>query len=187
MAALSRDIRISEEFVDLAIPDRLLSFNPLGQIPTLILDDGCSLFDSQTIMLYLDECHAGPRLFPWDRRAHVLTQMSLCDGVMEATLQRRLERLRPPEQQSMTLMRKLEQRIGRGLAAMDEFSLTHIHEPTLLATDIAVLAALGYVDFRYTREWRSDCPHLTQWYAANAARSLALATAPTRTAPVAAG
>ncbi len=45
--------------------------NPLSKIPTLILDDGTSLYDSRAICEYLDSLHDGPKLFPpaplrWD-------------------------------------------------------------------------------------------------------------------------
>src|SRR5579875_1472948 len=38
--------------------------NPIGKVPTLILDDGTALFDSPVICEYLDSLHAGERLFP---------------------------------------------------------------------------------------------------------------------------
>jgi glutathione S-transferase len=183
MAALSRQIDVTEQFVDLNMLEQILPFNPLGQIPVLALPDGSSLYDSQTIMIHLDECHGGPRLFPADRRAAVLTTASLCDGLMEATLQRRLETRRPKPQQSAELIAKLEQRIRRGMAALEECVLTPAVEDALLASDIAAIAALGYCDFRYTEDWRAYCPRLSAWYAAHAGRALARATAPTRTAP----
>ena len=43
-----------------------LRINPLGVIPTLILDDGRSLYESGTICEYLDEAHPDPPLRPTD-------------------------------------------------------------------------------------------------------------------------
>jgi glutathione S-transferase len=180
MAALSRQINATEEFVDLNRPEQILPFNPLGQIPVLVLPDGRSLYDSQTIMLHLDDCHGGPRLFPQDRRAEILTGVSLCDGVMEATLQRLLETRKPAQRQSAEFIAKLEQRIHRGLAALEQLCLSPAAEDALPASDLAAIAALGYCDFRYTVEWRADCPRLAAWYATNAELALARATAPTR-------
>src|SRR5947208_15226804 len=42
----------------------LLDDNPLGKIPTLMLDDGSALYDSGVICEYLDSLHQGARLFP---------------------------------------------------------------------------------------------------------------------------
>jgi glutathione S-transferase len=187
MAALSRQIAITEVFVDLNRLEQILPFNPLGQIPVLVLQDGRALFDSQTIMIHLDECHAGPRLFPPHRRHEVLTAVSLCDGVMEAVLQRLLETRKPAPQQSAEFIVKLEQRIRRAVLAMDGLALTPPAEDALLASDIAAIAALGYCDFRHSREWRSDCPRLSEWYAASTDRALARATAPTRKVPASSG
>jgi glutathione S-transferase len=43
-----------------------LKINPLGVIPTLILDDGRSLYESGTICEYLDEAYPDPPLRPAD-------------------------------------------------------------------------------------------------------------------------
>ena len=43
-----------------------LRINPLGVIPTLILDDGRSLYESGTICEYLDEAYPDPPLRPAD-------------------------------------------------------------------------------------------------------------------------
>jgi glutathione S-transferase len=149
----------------------------------LVLQDGRSLYGSQTIMMHLDECHAGPRLFPAERRSEVLTVVSLCDGVMEAILQRLLETRKPSAQRSADFIAKLEQRIRRGITALEPLTLTPAIENILFASDIAAIAALGYCDFRYTQEWRAYCPQLSAWYSAGADRALARATAPTRKVP----
>ena len=38
--------------------------NPLMKVPTLVLDDGTALFDSQVICEYLDSLQSGKKLFP---------------------------------------------------------------------------------------------------------------------------
>jgi glutathione S-transferase len=183
MAVLSRQIAVTEEFVDLSKLEQILPFNVLGQIPVLVLPDGKSLYDSQTILIHLDECHGGARLFPAQRRGEVMTGVSLCDGVMEATLQRLLETRKPGPQQSAEFIAKLEQRIRRGAMALEELERGPSAADALSASDIATIAAMGYCDFRYTEEWRSYCPRLAAWYATNAELALARATAPTRKTP----
>src|SRR6188768_3328029 len=42
----------------------LMRENPLGKIPTLVLDDGTVIYDSPVIIEYLDTLHAGPKLYP---------------------------------------------------------------------------------------------------------------------------
>ena len=44
--------------------DALRAQNPLGKIPTLVLDDGQTLFDSRVILEYLDHLAGGGRIIP---------------------------------------------------------------------------------------------------------------------------
>jgi GST-like protein len=42
----------------------LLEVNPLGQVPTLVLDDGSALSESAAILIHLGAAHPGSRLLP---------------------------------------------------------------------------------------------------------------------------
>ena len=44
--------------------ERLLSLNPLGQVPTLVLDDGTVMTESAAILLYLNDLVPGAGLLP---------------------------------------------------------------------------------------------------------------------------
>ena len=44
--------------------DRLLSLNPLGQVPTLVLEDGTVMTESAAILLYLNDLAPEADLFP---------------------------------------------------------------------------------------------------------------------------
>ena len=67
---------------------RVPQHNPLGKIPTLVLDDGRSLYDSPVIVEYLDATGSGARLIPeaLDERIEVRRWEALADGVVEATV-----------------------------------------------------------------------------------------------------
>ncbi|MGF7162451.1 glutathione S-transferase [Rhodoligotrophos appendicifer] len=188
MAAIERSIPLSEEFVVLASSEALAKANPLRQIPVLVLDDGSALFDSMTIMTYLDTQHQGAALFPDDRKWSVMTRVSLCDGLMESVLLRVMEVRRPQNEQSPAFIAKLESRIDHALAALDHLLAERDpQDSTLLADDIAAICAMGYVDFRYGTEWREQYPKAAAWSAAYAERPSVVATAPTRTAPATSG
>jgi len=56
----------------------LMRENPLGKIPTLVLEDGTILYDSPVICEYLDTLHAGEKLFPaWPERLTALRRLAL--------------------------------------------------------------------------------------------------------------
>ena len=62
--------RVAIEVADISDPNETLrSQNPLGKIPTLLLDSGEALYDSRVIVEYLDALAGGGRLIPtgWAR------------------------------------------------------------------------------------------------------------------------
>ncbi len=65
------------------------SFNPLGKIPVLILDNNEALFDSAVICEYLDSISNRPKLFPTngEKRWEQLKLHALSDGIMDAVVQ----------------------------------------------------------------------------------------------------
>ena len=78
----------------------LLPFNPLSKVPTLITDDGMSLYDSPVICQYLDSVGAAPKLYPTPGPARwkALTQEALGDGILDATQPRRREIALPQDE-----------------------------------------------------------------------------------------
>ena len=58
--------------------------NPLGVVPSLVVDDGTPLFESLAIIEYLDETKPQPPLLPKDPRGRArvrgLAQIVACDG-----------------------------------------------------------------------------------------------------------
>src|SRR2546430_13319171 len=67
--------------------------NPLGKIPTLVLDDGTALYDSRVIVEFLDNASPISRLIPEDVRDRVAVRRweALADGVLDAGLLVRYE------------------------------------------------------------------------------------------------
>src|SRR3990170_801814 len=76
--------------------------NPLGKIPTLVLDDGTALYDSRVIVEFLDNASPISRLIPEDNRERVAVRRweALADGVLEAGVLVRMESLRPKKERS---------------------------------------------------------------------------------------
>jgi glutathione S-transferase len=185
VAAIERQIAMEEVFVPLDGTGPLDEWNPLRQIPTLVLDDGRAIYDSDVITEYLDTLHRGEPLIPASDRFSVLTRMTLGNGLTEATMLRRIETVRVPQEKSPAFITKMEQRIDRSLKALEAQAPRLSHGSSALRADqIAVGCALGYVDFRYVDTWRAQCPRLAEWYASLATRLSFTLTAPTRTAPV---
>jgi glutathione S-transferase len=147
-------------------PEALLPDNPLGKIPTLVLDDGTALFDSRVIAEYLDGLHDSPRMFPADPalRFRHLRWMSLADGLTDILLVWRNERLRPRAHWHTTLLEAFEIKARASLAQIE-------HEvPDMAAAPfgighVAMICLLGQMDFRFADSgWRMAFPALAAWY-----------------------
>lgn len=159
-------------------PGVLLPDNPLGKIPTLVLDDGTTLFDSRVICEYLDTLHSGPRLFPADpkQRIAALRLTALADGVTDILLMWRNERLRPDGTQSVPIMSSYEIKIRNSFAQLERDILQIAATPFAIG-HIALVCALGQMDFRFgDTRWREVHPRLVAWYDATRNRPSVQAT-----------
>ena len=185
LAALERGIPLTEEFVSLSDPGPFAEANPLVQIPALKAHDGQIYFDSDVIFQYLDTRHDGPRLIPSDDQFARMTRIHLANGVIEATLYRRMETVRPDGEKSASFIAHLEARIARGLARLETVT-GDAHDGPLDAEEITKLCALDYVDFRHPHDWRSTHPKLAAWLARVSERGTAEVSKPGRNDPVAA-
>lgn len=151
---------------DAAVADR----NPLGKVPTLILDDGTALFDSRVIVEFLDGVSPLARLIPDDNRERVAVRRweALADGVTDAGILIRYESLRPDNEQSPAWVAKQSARMHRGLVQMQsDLGEKHwcVGDRYTLA-DIAVGCCLGWLGFRKPAgiDWRTEYPGLARHY-----------------------
>jgi len=140
------------EVVDLAIDSRpVTAVNPLGKIPTLVLDDGTALYDSRVIVEFADAVSPLGRLIPDDHRdrAAVRRWEALADGMLDAALLIRQEDNRPQEQRNAAWVEKQLGKVERALTEVSRelAARSWCHERYSLA-DIALGSALGWLDFR---------------------------------------
>ena len=155
--------------------DSLRIQNPLGKIPTLILEDGRTIFDSAVILEYLDFLAGGDRLIPTGSdRFSVLTRAALADGIAEAAILKVYEqRWRDEASRSARWLDHQTGKISRGLAAF-EANPPQIDNAGVDA--IALGCALGYLDLRFGGGWRFERPGLVAWLDAFAAKVPAFET-----------
>jgi glutathione S-transferase len=125
--------------------------NPLGKVPTLVLDDGTVLFDSRVITEALDALYPVPRLIPVEPRLRAVVRHfeALADGICDVLIPVLQDSRRPPELRDAAYTQKLLGKVeasldyveplveGRALLG-DEFSLA----------DVALTCALGYINLR---------------------------------------
>lgn len=144
-------------------------YNPLGKVPTLVLDDGTSLYDSVVIVDYLDHKTPVARLIPQDNnhRAIVRRWEALADGVCDAAIAVVMEKRRVLEKQDETIIQRQMLKVERGLRAMsaDMGDAKWAAGDKFTLADIATGVALAYVELRMPElTWRETYPNLGRLY-----------------------
>ena len=156
--------------------------NPLGRVPTLLLDDGTAVFDSPVICEYLDSLNDGPVLIPRSdpgARMRVRRWEALADGIMDSAVVVRIESLRPADQRDPGTLALHGGAITRALAnaAGQLARRTWCEGDSLTLADLALVSALLYLDLRQPeRDWRALHPELVAWSTMMCARASVRAT-----------
>ena len=159
------------EVADVLPPENPVNaINPLGKVPTLVLDDGTALFDSRVIVEFLDGVSPLARLIPDDNRDRVAVRRweALADGALDAGLLMRYESLRPKKEQSAAWTHKQTGKLKRSLAmiAAELGDRPWCHGERYSLADIAVGCCLGWVEFRKPAgiDWRAEYSNLDRYY-----------------------
>jgi glutathione S-transferase len=144
------------------------TISPLRKLPALILDDGTVIVDSLTIVEYLDDLAGGGKLIPasgplrWQRRS----EHSILQGMLEAMLLCRYESfLRPENLRWQAWYDDQWDRAWHGFQMFEARPDTFTRP--LDVTQIALVCALGYADFRFPDcGWRNHFPKLKAFHEA---------------------
>jgi len=160
---LTGQIRI--EAADLgSATDSVRRQNPLGKIPTLVLEDGSTLFDSRVILEYLDHRAGGGKIIPQEPKARfaALRLQALADGMTDAQILIVYEgRWRPVEHHVQKWTDYQADKIKRGLTALEAEPPSL--DPIPNVGQIALACFLGHRDLRFAGDWRAAHPRLVTW------------------------
>lgn len=163
LKGLSGEIEGVTDDTNAALTKEIRGKNPLGKIPTLLLDDGTVVYDSHVICEYLDALKPEPKIFPADlkQRTKALTLAALADGIMEAAVLVSYEsRFRPEHMRVQEWVDRQQAKVDAGLKYLEA------NVPALGAQpnygDITLACGLGYLD-RQGGKWRAGHPKLVAW------------------------
>lgn len=149
----------------------LLPLNPVGRVPTLVLDDGTVLTETLLILAHLDRLHDSARLLPAD--AAGLAELGQAMGFMDGIAVWNRELRRPVHERSPAVL-ALEEVRARRVADSFDAAL-----PGNAMAQLALACAIGYCERRHTAwHWRDGRPALAGWFDATAATPLFQATLP---------
>lgn len=109
--------------------DAIRHYNPLGRVPTLVLDDGETLIESSVILDYLDECATPERALlpaagPERRRALKLIAIAI-GGAEKGVLQLYEQAFRPPEKRHAGWVARCRSQSDAALDELERDAATH--------------------------------------------------------------
>ena len=160
--------------------------NPLGKVPCLIMEGGEAVFDSRVIVEYLDTLSPVGKLIPASgrERAEVKTWEALADGLLDAAILARLEATWAGRTDAQRSPAWIERQMGKVTLALQAMERGLADKPYCAGThltlaDIAVVCAVGYLDFRFADfDWRSQQPQLHKLHDKLAQRASFVETRP---------
>ena len=106
-------IQLEEKIIKVQESEFLDNFNPLRKIPTLVINNNQTIIDSDNICRYVDEISSRETLFKKENYWQIMSTISVANGIMESVLERRMELIRPSNEQSKGFINKQEIRTFR--------------------------------------------------------------------------
>ncbi|MCV3269803.1 glutathione S-transferase [Roseobacter sinensis] len=157
----------------------LAASNPLAKLPSLVRDNGTTLYDSRVITAFLDDLYGGKMYRTGTARWETLTLEATGDGIMDCAVSMAYEmRLRPEEMQYGAWIEAQWEKVARAISVLNARWMSHLSGPMDMG-HISVACALSYVDFRHgARNWRAGHDALAKWHAEFDSRGSMGATKP---------
>ena len=161
ITAIFHKIQLEEKIIKVQESEFLDNFNPLRKIPTLIINNNQTIIDSDNICLYFDEISSIETLFKKENYWQIMSTISVANGIMESVLERRMELIRPSNEQSKGFINKQEIRTFRTINWLEKN--WDNYKKKISMDQIAIAVALEYTKFRFTDSWSKDCQKLNEW------------------------
>nr|WP_321980606.1 glutathione S-transferase N-terminal domain-containing protein [uncultured Cohaesibacter sp.] len=145
--------------------EQLLARNPLGKVPTLILENEVVLFDSRVIVEYLYHLKGQAAYLLQDTdKFQSQTTLALAAGLMDCTIAAGVEkRNHDLGSQNLQWIERQEGKVARTLEYLDKAPVSSKFTPLPTADQIFMASALGYLDFVVNENWKSSYPILAKW------------------------
>ncbi len=161
ITAIFHKIQLEEKIIKVQESEFLDNFNPLRKIPTLVINNNQTIIDSDNICLFFDEISSIETLFKKENYWQIMSTISVANGIMESVLERRMELIRPSNEQSKGFINKQEIRTFRTINWLEKN--WDNYQKKVSMDQIAIAVALEYTKFRFTDSWSKDCQKLNEW------------------------
>ena len=144
----------------------VIQFNPLGQVPCLLLPAGEVLTDSRSIAEYLDWLVPASSVAHINERLEVLRWQAIAEGIIDTSVKYRVEQIRPPALQWQDWFIRQKDILQRCFKALNQHLATHtwLANNQYSVADLTLQCALNFIDFRMGDwDWRAEFAHLKRF------------------------
>ena len=158
----------------------VLTVNPTGRVPTLELDGGTVLTESQLILNYINALSPGSRLLPCDGSdgRQTLAEMGQAWGLLDSIVAW-VRAQQPESQDTKATVERESARAIRVAAALEISVAKNGYSGRLNAAHIVLGAGLGLLEPRVpVWAWRGGHPRLSAWFDTVSARQSFRSTVP---------
>ncbi|MEJ8570480.1 glutathione S-transferase family protein [Microbaculum marinum] len=153
------------------------SVNPIARIPTLELDDGTVIAESDLICRHLDDMAGGALYAPLRDNASRLAILGIAQGMLDRGVAARTERMRPGGPDQAAFVETHFAAIRRAADALESIAPAAVDTPDI--ADIAVACTVAWLDFRHPEvDVRAGRPGLSRWFSEMDARDSMASTRP---------
>jgi glutathione S-transferase len=172
--------RVAVEETTLRDPaSTLLAFNPVGRVPTLVLDDGTTVTETTPVLIALDALvDPARRLLPGADRPHALAAYGRVLGMMDGIAVWNRELRRPEHERSPGVIALEALRATRIADALERDAAAGVFAAPDAAW-FALVSMCGYCEVRHPAfAWRLGRPALSALFDAAQARPSVARTVP---------
>ena len=150
------------------IESNLSTLNPSGRVPTLITEDGQSIYDSTVIVHYLDNIGKEIPIIPKDNNKKItcLKINALVDEVIDSLRHISLENRREENTRLPDWLEALDKKIRRGIEVI-ESNIDFLSSPNtkvLNLADINTIILIGTIRRNPSSQYNIFSDELNNWY-----------------------
>ena len=151
-----------------SVESSLTNFNPSGRVPTLITDDGQSIYDSTVIVHYLDSIGNENLIIPEEnnKKINCLKINALVDEVIDSLRHISLENRREENTRLPDWLEALDKKIRRGIEVI-ESNIDFLSSPNtkvLNLADISTIILIGTIRRNPSSPYNIFSNELNDWF-----------------------
>ena len=151
-----------------SVESNLTNFNPSGRVPTLITDDGQSIYDSTVIVHYLDSIGNETLIIPEEnnKKINCLKINALVDEIIDSLRHLSIEKRREEHIRLPDWLEALDKKVRRGIEVI-ESNIAFLSNPNIKVlnlADISTIILIGTIRRNPSSPYNIFSNELNDWF-----------------------